>query len=111
MVACSHKHVACGAVNISGRSAEKCYTAFHPLCAFFANYLMRMDEHEGAIRFRAYCKRHTDGIASEAARQAAVVMPPEFLQLQEMRRDLERLRTLMELVQRREMVKGEAVRR
>ena len=72
---------------------------------------MRMDEHEGSIRFRAYCKRHTDRIASEEARQAAVVMPPEFSQLQEMRRDLERLRTLTELVQRREMVKAEAVRR
>ena len=70
-----------------------------------------MDEHEGAIRFRAYCKRHTDEIESEEARQAALVMPPEFLQLQEMRRDLERLRTLTELVQRREMLKGEAVKR
>lgn len=71
----------CCAAGFIGCSAEKCYTAFHPLCAFFANYHMRMDEHEGAIRFRAYCKRHTDDIASEVARQAAVVMPPEFLQL------------------------------
>lgn len=89
-------------------SSEKCYTAFHPLCAFFANHHMRMDEQDGAIKFRAYCKRHTDDMASEAARQAAVVMPPEFLQLQAMRRDFERLRLLTELVQRREMVKRDA---
>lgn len=101
----------CCAVGLTHNSAEKCYTAFHPICAFFAGYHMCMDEHEGAIRFRAFCKRHTDDMASEAARQAAVVMPPEFLQLQEMRRDLERLRLLAELVQRRETLKSETVRR
>ena len=99
------------AVVLNGCSAEKCYTAFHPLCAFFANYHMRIDEHQGAIRFRAYCKRHTDDMAAEAARQAAMVMPPEFEQLRQMRRDLERLRILTELVQRREMLKGEATKR
>ena len=72
---------------------------------------MRMDEHEGSIRFRAYCKRHTDHIASEEARQAALVMPPDFLQLQEMRRDLERLRLLTELVQRREILKSDVTKR
>lgn len=92
-------------------SAEKCYTAFHPLCAFVAGHYMRMDERQGDIQFKAYCKRHTDDMASEVARQAALIMPPEFLKLQGMRRDFERLRILTGLVQKREIAKRDGTRR
>ena len=44
---------------VPANSADKCYTAFHPLCAFFANFRMDMEEVDGTIHFSAFCKKHS----------------------------------------------------
>jgi hypothetical protein len=42
---------------------EKCYVAFHPLCAFFAGQKMQiLEQKAGAIRFRAFCKVRDPGL-------------------------------------------------
>ena len=55
---------------------DKCYAAFHPLCAYFSGLSLRVvEDHAGLALFRAFCRKHSHELAAEHARQVGCFPP------------------------------------
>ena len=83
--------------------ADKCFVAFHPTCAFFSQFYMTWDEEASGVVARAYCQSHTQNVRDHG--RAETPLPEEYQELRTLRREFERLRLLVDMVQRRERVK------
>jgi hypothetical protein len=82
--------------------SDQCSTAFHPLCGLFSGQYMSMHEDKlsGSTTFTACCRRHTP---LHLAR--GIDIPPAYSTLIKLRRHLDKARTLIDLVKRREKLK------